>query len=325
MASLVSAHAFANHKGGCGKSTLVFHTSAAYAEAHPKQNVLVVDMTLGGSRRADVGGANLVKLLAKNLSNAALLKAAAVDPNPKPEPVYVNAPPLKMLSGPEVADITADGATTPANGGTPFGNFFLRALTFARQNSWMSNGDEPGIPASPPAPQPLTTPPTELADLRKDVTSRQQGTCARVQMVIWNKVGMAKTKPCPGVSNLFTPSKGDLAVIKDLNVGLAELARNLPAVFVHDVSDSEDARDFVTSSTMCMQQFGTSGIAALDHGVPYSAMRPGQLPGGQTGYTIDKKQLGRCQANISSLVAVLNTNGPAAVHTGMPTKSRRFM
>lgn len=45
---LFSSHCFANHKGGCGKSTLVFHTMAQMAEMHPDENFVLFDCSLIG-------------------------------------------------------------------------------------------------------------------------------------------------------------------------------------------------------------------------------------------------------------------------------------
>lgn len=42
--ALVQSYGVWNNKGGVGKSTLVFHLSARYAELHPDQQVLVVDL-----------------------------------------------------------------------------------------------------------------------------------------------------------------------------------------------------------------------------------------------------------------------------------------
>lgn len=54
---LISAHVFAVHKGGCGKSTLAFHTSSGYAAKHPDQKVFVLDMTtLGDLSQLFLGG-----------------------------------------------------------------------------------------------------------------------------------------------------------------------------------------------------------------------------------------------------------------------------
>eukprot|EP00961_Rhodomonas_salina_P157513 2120976-Rhodomonas_salina.1 len=47
-AALVSSHVFSNHKGGCGKTTLLFHTCAEYAMRHPDEKVMVIDTTLRG-------------------------------------------------------------------------------------------------------------------------------------------------------------------------------------------------------------------------------------------------------------------------------------
>lgn len=42
---MISAHCFANHRGGVGKTTLAYQVSSAYAAAHPGRKVLVIDTT----------------------------------------------------------------------------------------------------------------------------------------------------------------------------------------------------------------------------------------------------------------------------------------
>ena len=42
--SLIHSYAWWNNKGGVGKSTITFHLSMRYAELHPEQNVLVIDL-----------------------------------------------------------------------------------------------------------------------------------------------------------------------------------------------------------------------------------------------------------------------------------------
>jgi cellulose biosynthesis protein BcsQ len=42
--ALVRSYAVWNNKGGVGKSTITFHTASRYAEEHPKQKVLVIDL-----------------------------------------------------------------------------------------------------------------------------------------------------------------------------------------------------------------------------------------------------------------------------------------
>lgn len=58
--AVLNSYAVVSPQGGIGKSTIAFHLAARYAERHPKQNVLVIDlcpraalsmMLLGGGRR----------------------------------------------------------------------------------------------------------------------------------------------------------------------------------------------------------------------------------------------------------------------------------
>ena len=37
QAVLVSSHVFSNHKGGCGKTTILFHVACQYAKDHPEE------------------------------------------------------------------------------------------------------------------------------------------------------------------------------------------------------------------------------------------------------------------------------------------------
>lgn len=65
---LINSYAIWNNKGGVGKSTITFHLATAYAEAHPEQNVLVMDlcpqsnssmMLLGGGTTGETNTLNL--------------------------------------------------------------------------------------------------------------------------------------------------------------------------------------------------------------------------------------------------------------------------
>jgi cellulose biosynthesis protein BcsQ len=47
-ATLISSHVFSNHKGGCGKTTILFHASCEYALRNKAERVLVIDTTLRG-------------------------------------------------------------------------------------------------------------------------------------------------------------------------------------------------------------------------------------------------------------------------------------
>mmetsp|Transcript_19676 Transcript_19676/g.31425 ORF Transcript_19676/g.31425 Transcript_19676/m.31425 type:complete len:387 (-) Transcript_19676:24-1184(-) len=47
-ATLVSSHVFSNHKGGCGKTTMMFHVSCEYALRNKEERILVIDTTLRG-------------------------------------------------------------------------------------------------------------------------------------------------------------------------------------------------------------------------------------------------------------------------------------
>eukprot|EP00871_Galdieria_phlegrea_P004809 jgi/Galph1/5329/GphlegSOOS_G3982.1 len=107
---LVSADVFANHKGGCGKTVLLFHTACQYARQHPEQSVCVMDMTvIGDASRLLLGGdvyesKNMdgLEQLAEEFSTSYLLAAAAegtMKPSPstsskkKESSFYLHSPP----------------------------------------------------------------------------------------------------------------------------------------------------------------------------------------------------------------------------------------
>lgn len=65
---LLNSYAIWNNKGGVGKSTIAFHLASRYAEAHPEQRVLVIDlcpqsnssmMLLGGGTTGEQNVLNL--------------------------------------------------------------------------------------------------------------------------------------------------------------------------------------------------------------------------------------------------------------------------
>ncbi len=69
--SLINSYALWNNKGGVGKSTITFHLSMRYAETHPNEKILVIDlcpqsnssmMLLGGGT---VGDDRVIKLCSK--------------------------------------------------------------------------------------------------------------------------------------------------------------------------------------------------------------------------------------------------------------------
>jgi cellulose biosynthesis protein BcsQ len=88
------AHVFCAHKGGVGKSTLLFHVAAQYAKDHPEEDVLVLDLTATGDiSRRFLGGemgldqAATSKMKKRNQTAKALMKllnsdTPAVTPKP---------------------------------------------------------------------------------------------------------------------------------------------------------------------------------------------------------------------------------------------------
>jgi hypothetical protein len=95
--SLIRSYALWNNKGGVGKSTITFHLASRYAETHPKQDVLVLDlcpqanasmMLLGGGtsgeeRVLDLCTKPIPKTVVGYLSSVIAGGAGAPLPNPK--------------------------------------------------------------------------------------------------------------------------------------------------------------------------------------------------------------------------------------------------
>lgn len=68
---LLSSHCFANHKGGCGKSSIMFHALAEWAIQHPDEDFLLIDCSLmGDSSVLCLGGSTqLDKIFRENKYN----------------------------------------------------------------------------------------------------------------------------------------------------------------------------------------------------------------------------------------------------------------
>ncbi|KAK4534328.1 hypothetical protein CDCA_CDCA01G0353 [Cyanidium caldarium] len=72
---LSSCTVFANHKGGCGKSVLLFQAACEFARQHPNQVVLVMDMTVVGDlTRLLIGGDAFERASAATLSELAAVQ-----------------------------------------------------------------------------------------------------------------------------------------------------------------------------------------------------------------------------------------------------------
>jgi cellulose biosynthesis protein BcsQ len=72
---LISSTVFANHKGGCGKSVLLFQSAAEYALSHAEQHILVVDMTVVGDlTRLFLGGDAFERTSTVSLSDLAAIQ-----------------------------------------------------------------------------------------------------------------------------------------------------------------------------------------------------------------------------------------------------------
>ncbi|MGC0155284.1 ParA family protein [Chromobacterium vaccinii] len=94
--SVIRSYAVWNNKGGVGKSTITFHLASRYAEAHPKKNVLVIDLcpqsnssmmllgggTIGEKNVLDLCTEALPKTVVGYLSTVIAGGAGAPLPNP---------------------------------------------------------------------------------------------------------------------------------------------------------------------------------------------------------------------------------------------------
>jgi len=129
---------------------------------------------------------------------------------------------------------------------------------------------------------------------------------SRVQLIVWNEVDVQKNAPSP-VSGLITPSKAAQGVIAMLNGLVADVASNYPDLFFNAApEDREQIVDFCKASTMCMRDFGVTGMAAAEHGMPFVSMKAGKLEGGRLVYDIGGDVLSSAQINVAELADVLD-------------------
>ncbi|KAJ1480523.1 hypothetical protein T484DRAFT_1810471 [Baffinella frigidus] len=95
-AVLVSSHVFSNHKGGCGKTTILFHVACKYAMDHPNEKLL-----LGGDKGA-VGkqGVSSVATMCSTtqlLGKAASVSSAESGPEPGRVSSFLGLLPARVL------------------------------------------------------------------------------------------------------------------------------------------------------------------------------------------------------------------------------------
>lgn len=72
------------------------------------------------------------------------------------------------------------------------------------------------------------------------------------------------------------------------------------------LADREQIIEFCKASTICMRDFGVTGMAAAEHGTCFISMKAGKLDGGRLVYDIGSDVLASAQANIAELADVLN-------------------
>eukprot|EP00284_Hemiselmis_tepida_P000795 CAMPEP_0174946888 /NCGR_PEP_ID=MMETSP1355-20121228/85262_1 /TAXON_ID=464990 /ORGANISM="Hemiselmis tepida, Strain CCMP443" /LENGTH=358 /DNA_ID=CAMNT_0016194335 /DNA_START=97 /DNA_END=1170 /DNA_ORIENTATION=- len=334
-AALSSAHIFSNHKGGCGKTTILFHCAGEYAKRHSDEKVLVIDGTLrgdlselllGGDRQAS--GKQAVQAVTPFASTGRLFMLAAAASAARQghggaKRGSLTAKVGKMFGGgegadpPQVLDVEkACVRCSEFNPGVP-SNVYLcpggsgpqaaypkqqrvevadavrRALETSK-GTWKvffdSDGDQGfsdytkiGHALCDRAVIPLKTNVNDFSNrcvpmLEELYTMRVEGEArSRVQLVVWNEVNVQKNE-ASAVSGLITPSKAAQGVIEMLNSLVAEVASTYPDLFYNAPPDDRaQVAEFCGASTVCMRDFGVTGMAAAEHGVPFCGLKGGKL------------------------------------------------
>ncbi len=85
---LIDSYAIWNNKGGVGKSTITFHVASRYAEQHPTQRVLVIDM-------CPQGNSSMMLLGSGDQGENKLLEYCTVEPLPQTVVGYLS----EVISG----------------------------------------------------------------------------------------------------------------------------------------------------------------------------------------------------------------------------------
>jgi cellulose biosynthesis protein BcsQ len=128
--ALINSYAIWNNKGGVGKSTITFHIASRYAEQHPEQRVLVIDM-------CPQGNASMMLLGGGEVGEMKLLEYCTVQPIPKTVVGYLS-------------EVISSGARAPL---PPPMNFVTQVVQVNKKmpsNLYLLCGDgnlEPMVPA----------------------------------------------------------------------------------------------------------------------------------------------------------------------------------
>uniref|UniRef100_A0A6U5C3U0 AAA domain-containing protein n=2 Tax=Hemiselmis andersenii TaxID=464988 RepID=A0A6U5C3U0_HEMAN len=362
-AVLSSAHIFSNHKGGCGKTTILFHCAGEYAARHSDEKVLVIDSTLrgdlselllGGDKQAS--GKQAVQAVTPFVSTSRLFMLAASASAAHQEHGGARRNTISAKVGklfgakdgatPEVMDLAKNvvrcsefNSKMPDNvylcpGGSGPQTVYPRqqrievadALRKALESStetWKvfvdSDGDQGfsdytkiGHALCDRVVIPLKTNVNDFSNrcvpmLEELYNLRVEGEAnSRVQLIVWNEVDVQKNA-ASAVSGLITPSKAAQGVIEMLNSLVAEVASTYPDLF-YNAPPEERAQvsEFCGASTMCMRDFGVTGMAASEHGICFCRLKGGKLEGGRLTYDISSESLGSASTNIAELADRLN-------------------
>jgi len=359
--TLVSSHVFSNHKGGCGKTTLLFHCAGEYSKRHPDEKVLVMDVTLRGDLSelllgGDKGGAGkaAVRAVAPSRSTTKLFQlavAASAAPGAADSQSRLNAYVSKLLKE-DGADHSGEFdvehhaiRVQDLNPSLP-GNIYLcpggsgPQTSYPHQERWAiaetlrkalekspdrwkilcdSDGDQGFSDYSKIAHAlcdgviiPLKTNVNDFSNrvvpMMEELFQLKGKGEARscVQMIVWNEVDVQKNVPSK-VSGSLTPPKAAQGVIGMLNELVAEVAAAYPALFYNTApQDRDQILEFCGATTMCMRDFGVTGMAASEHGLPFCTLKPGKLEGGRITYDIAQDTLMSLSANVAELADRMN-------------------
>ncbi|GJQ09480.1 hypothetical protein GpartN1_g1271.t1 [Galdieria partita] len=367
--TLESVDVFANHKGGCGKTVLLFHTACQYAKHHPQERVFVMDMTvIGDISRLLLGGdvyesknLNGLEELAEKYSTSILLEEAAqgvakpsssANSKKRESSFYLHSPPPKGSSAnagniePEkyMLQVSEINTYIPSNLFLTVGGGSKEQLVFDEDGkerivatlkdslhkdsiSWKVFIDTDGdltfsgytqialcfadkvvIPLMP-----------SYIDFRRvssfleefyGLQESRNGN-AKILGIVWNNVDSQKNEPWKPFSNVFTPTNAVKSVIKDLNTHLAKVAQHFSQIFYHPLPDDTQEEDklcemFSQSSSLLMRNFGVTGMASTDCGIPFCSMTKGELIGSRMKYQLNEESIKNMCLNIQELLDKLS-------------------
>jgi len=367
---LESVDVFANHKGGCGKTVLLFHAACQYAKQHSEQKVCVMDMTvIGDISRLLLGGdvyesknINGLEELAEKYSTSIALEDAALgvgksssstaNSKKRESSFYLHSPPPKgtrstieniqveqyMLQVSEVNKYIPSNLYLTVGGGSKEQIVFdqdkkeriietLRESFHKSSDSWKIFLDTDGdltfscytqialcfadkvvIPLMP-----------SYIDFRRvssfleEFYSLQESRngSAKILGVVWNNIDSQKNEPWKPFSNVFTPTNAVKSVIKDLNTHLARVAQHFSQIFYHPLPDDTQDEDklcemFSQSSSLLMRNFGVTGMASTDCGIPFCSMTKGELVGSRMKYQLNEESIKNMCLNVQELLDKLS-------------------